>query len=223
MRYIFIILIALLILMPLASALPTTGAATLVGSNNVTLTMTGAAGTSCRFEWGLNPGPGKAWKTPNQTPAGGVCTATIRGSPLIGHQKFYYRACDSSGCGADAFFTTADVTPMPTTTYGEIFTNLTNNGFDITLIGLFTIAPYVWVIPTFPGLIWGLLLTGLLIGWWLRGRDLGYVAIAGFIMSPLFFGSAYGLGIPLDPVLVGFGQGVFYAAIAGTILHLIKK
>lgn len=62
--------------------------------------------------------------------------------------------------------------------------------------------------PDIPGLIWGLILTGLLIGLWLRGRDLGYVAIFGFIIAVAFFGGAYGLGVDVDPVLVGFGQGI---------------
>lgn len=205
-----------------ALALPTTGASSLVGSNNATVTMTGAA-TACWFEWGILEGDGMSWRTANKTPAAGVCTDTIKGSPLIGAQKFYYRACDASGCGADSSFTTLPVTPLPTFTYGQIFSNLTESGFDITLIGFATVRPFVWVVPTFPGLIWGLLLTGLLIGLWLRGRDLGYVSIVGFIISIAFFGGSWGLGIDLDPTFISFGQGIFYATVSGTILSIIKK
>lgn len=205
-----------------ATAAPTTGAATDVGSNNATVFMSGAA-TTCWFQWGLQAGSAMTWKTPNQTPNGGLCNYTIRGSPIFGSHLWYYRACDVTGCGADGTFTTTAVTVLPTSTYGEIFQNLTENNFDVTFIGMWTVAPYAWVIPTFPGLIWGLILTGLLIGLWLRGRDLGYVAIFGFIIAVAFFGGAYGLGVDVDPVLVGFGQGILYAAIAGAVLSIIKK
>jgi hypothetical protein len=58
---------------------------------------------------------------------------------------------------------------------------------------------------------------------WLRGRDLGYIAIFGVILSVIFVGGTYGLGIELDPVFFAMGQGIFYATIAGIILSIIKK
>ena len=205
-----------------ANAVPTTGAVTLVGSNNATVFMSGAS-TTCWFQWGIQNGNNMTWKTPNQTPSGGLCNYTIRGSPISENQKWYYRACDTTGCGADGTFTTTTLTIIPQPTYGDTFQNLTDSSFDITLIGGATMAPFYWVIPTFPGLIWGLLLTGLLIGLWLRGRDLTYLSIVGFILSIGFLGGAYGLGIELDPLFVALGQGVFYAAITGGLLSVIKK
>jgi hypothetical protein len=217
----FLLFVAFVV-MPHIAALPTTGAVTLVGSNNATVFMSGAS-TTCWFQWGIQTGNNMTWKTPNQTPSGGLCNTTIRGSPIFESQKWYYRACDITGCSSDGTFTTTDVTTIPQPTYGATFENLTDNSFDIMLIGGATMAPFYWVIPTFPGLIWAMLFTGLLIGLWLRGRDLTYVAIIGFILSVGFLGGAYGLGIELDPVFVALGQGIFYAAIAGGILAIIKK
>ena len=207
---------------PGVHALPTTGAVTLVGSNNATVTMTGA-GTVCWFEWGILEGSGMTWNTPNKTPAAGVCTATIKGSPLSGNQKFYYRACDNTGCGADSSFTTAVVTALPTLTYGSTFENITENNFDITMIGGSVMAPYMWLVPSFPALVWGLIFGFLVFGIWLRTRDSGYSAVYGFMLAVLLFNPIYGLGVIIPAEFAAIGQGIFYAAVAGVLLSLIKK
>lgn len=200
------------------NAAPTTGAATLVGSNNVTVAMSGAA-TACWFEWGLLPGSGMTWDTPNRTPNGGLCNYTIKGSPLSGNQKFYYRACDVTGCGADAFFTTATVTAIPTPTYGSTFENLTENGFDVTMVGTGVMAPYMWLVPSFEGLVWTLIFSALVIGIWLRSRDAGYTVHPGIYLLVCIGG----LGLSILPEFAAIGQGIAYASIAGLILSIIKK
>ena len=220
-----VVVAAIILCLPLGSALPFTDSpATDIGSNNATLFMTGAS-TTCWFQYGMLPGNNMTWKSPNQTPSGGLCNYTIKGSPITPLTVYYYRACDVTGCGSDDSFTTAAVTPIPTSTFGSIFQNLSDNNFDITLIGAATIQPFYWAAPTMPSLIWALLFMGLLIGMWLRGRDLGYVAIFGIIISVLFIGttSSYGLGIVVDPVFTDIGQGIVYATIAGVILAIIKK
>lgn len=209
--------------MPFSSALPTTGAATLVGSNNATVTMTGAA-TTCWFEWGMLAGDSMTWKTPNNTPAAGVCTYTIRGSPITGSTVWYFRACDATGCGADGTFTTAAVTAIPTSTYGATFENLTDTNFDITLIGAATMAPYMWILPTYHALIWGLVFMFLFVGIWLRGRDMGYIVIFALIIGVILFSSAsYGIAVGVPQEFADIGQGIVYAAVAGVILSIIKK
>lgn len=212
----------LLVITSLAMAAPTTGAATLVGSNNVTVAMTGASGT-CWFEWGMQTGNNMTWRTPNATPSGGLWNTTIKGSPLIGSTLFYYRACDTSGCGSSSSFTTAAVTPIPTRTYGATFENLTSNNFDVTMLGGSTMIPYTWLVPGFEALIWGLIWMGILIGLWLRGRDLGYLCGLGIIIGVLLFSPTYGLNIGIPEEFATFGQGILYASIAGVLLSIIKK
>lgn len=214
-----------LLLIATVSAVPVTGAlAKDIGSNNATLYMTGAA-TTCWFQYGMQTGENMTWKSPNQTPSGGLCNYTIYGSPITPVTIFYFRACDTTGCGASSSFTTSAVTVIPTSTYGSIFDNLTESNFDITRIGMSTIQPLYWVVPSMPSLIWALLFMGLFIGMWLRGRDLGYVALIGIIVSVAFMGttSSYGLGIVVDPVFSDMGQGIVYATVAGIILAIIKK
>jgi len=206
----------------IGSATPTTGVATLIGSNNATLAMSGAA-TTCWFEWGMQTGNDMTWQTPNATPSGGLCNYTIRGSPYIGGQTFYFRGCDATGCGASGSFAAASVTPLPTSTYGATFENLTQNNFDITLIGGATMAPYMWLLPTYPSLIWGLIFMFIFIGLWLRGREIGTVTILGFIVGVLLFSPAYGLDIGVPQEFAAIGQGIAYACVAGYVLHLIKK
>jgi len=210
------------LLLESVTAAPTTGAASLISSNNATFTMTGA-GTVCWFEWGMQTGDDMTWKTTNATPAAGVCTLTVRGSPYIGGEVFYYRACDETGCGASATFTPPKVTPIPTSTYGSTFENLTQNNFDITLIGGATMAPYMWLLPTFQSLIWGLIFMFIFIGLWLRGREIGTVTILGFIVGVLLFSPTYGLDIGIPQEFAAIGQGIAYSCIAGYVLHLIKK
>ena len=214
--------IALLLVAGVCSALPTTGAASLIGSNNVTVTMTGAA-TTCWFQWGIQTGVNMTWRTPNATPVAGICTQTIKGSPLSGNQLFYYRACDVTGCGVSASFTTLPVTAIPTSTYGDTFTNLTENNFDITLIGAATMAPYMWLLPTFPALIWSIIFMFIFIGLWLRGRDMGLIVGMGLILGAVLFFPTYGLMISMDPVFTAAGQGIMYASFAGIVLVIIKK
>jgi hypothetical protein len=222
--FIWVVLAAALLILaaPHVGALPTTGAATLVGSNNVTVTSSGAA-TTCWFEWGMLTDGEESWSTPNQTPVGGVCTKTIKGSPLVGGSVFYYRVCDVTGCGADATFTTAAVTPIPTTTYGAIFDNLTDNQMDITMVSYQATAPYMWLVPGNAVLVWGLLFSFIFMGMWLRGRDVTVPTIVGFLIGSFIFMGNYGLQLGIPGEIAELGQGIMYAAIAGILLSLIKK
>ena len=221
MRYLAVFVLVLLMVGG-CQALLTTNPATLIGSNNVTLSMAGAA-TTCWFQWGMLPGAGMTWRTPNQTPVAGACTYRIFGSPLIGNELFYFRACDVTGCDGELTFTTATVTPIPSTTYGNTFVNLTENNFDITFVGGATMQPYMWLVPGFEALIWGLIFMFVFIGMWLRGREIGTITILGFIIGVLLFSPAYGLDIGIPPEFAAFGQGIAYACVAGFLLSLIKK
>lgn len=215
-------LILCLLAISVVSAVPTTNAATMVDSNNATVSMSGAAG-ECWFIWGQQDKYNETWRTPNSTPIGGVCSYRIKGSPLLGDTKFYYAGCDSTGCGNELYFITLEVTPIPTTTYGAIFDNLTENGMDLTLVGWQSTAPYMWLVPGFKSLVWGVIFMFIFIGLWLRGRDVTVPTIVGFIAGSFLFSSGYGLnlGIPLE--FAGISQGLMYASLAGIILAIIKK
>lgn len=219
---VMIVVLGSAMLVESATAIPTTGAATAVGSNNATLAMTGA-GTTCWFVWGQLPLTDQSWKTPNMTPAAGVCSYNLKGSPILASTVFYYRACDETGCGNTLSFTTAAVTPLPTTTYGATFDNLTENGMDITLVGVNSVAPYMWLVPGFEALIFGLIFSAIFLGLWLRGRDVTVPMIVGFIIGSFIFVGNYGLALGIPYEFAAMGQGLMYAAMAGVILAIIKK
>lgn len=220
MKHIFLLLIVVILVVPVCAA-PTTGAATLVSSNNATVAMTGAA-TTCWFEWGSKSGS-LVWDTPNQTPSGGACSYRIHGSPLLGSTTFYYRACDVTGCGAEGSFTTAAVTPIPTTTYGATFDNITESGFDITYAGNAVMAPYLWLVPGYEVFVFGLLFASIYLGIWVRSRDVTVPAIAGILCGGFIFFADRGLMLGIPGEFSAIGQGLLYAALAGLILSVIKK
>lgn len=213
-----ILILALLMIAASASALPTTGAATLIGSNNVTLAAAGVT-TTAWFEYGLTSGS-LIWKTPNQT-ATGAYSRFVYGSPLMGGQKFYYRACDVTGCGAELSFTLATVTPQPQTTFGYIYQNVTESGFDPAIMALNAMEPYMWPVMPATSVVWGLLFFFIFAALWIRGRDVTIPVILGLIIGFVAFNPAYGVGIPAP--FVGISQGIAYASLAGIIMALFKK
>lgn len=218
MKLLYLILVAMLVLLPAVSALPTTGAASLIGSNNVTLAAAGVT-TTAWFEYGLTSGS-LIWKSPNDT-ATGAYSKRIYGSPLMGGQEFYYRACDVTGCGAELSFTMAVVTPQPQTTFGYIYQNVTESGFDPVLIGANAMEPYMWPVAPATSIVWGLVFLFIFAGLWMRGRDVTIPVMLGFIVGFIALNPSYGIGVPAP--FAGIAQGIVYASLAGIIMVLFKK
>lgn len=215
-KYIIIILI-LLCLITSVSAIPTTQAATLIGYNNATLNMAGGVAPMW-YEWGMISTP-LSWITTNDT----LSSQTITGSPLLGNKLFYYRACDSTGCGATLSFTTLPITPQPQTTFGTSYDNITKSQFNVETMMGESISSYFWAVPTFPTIVWGLLFLGIYLGLWIRERDLTVPVIIGLITgSFIMFGDVgLNLGIPVE--FQEIAMGITYAALAGIILALMKR
>lgn len=218
MKHIYLILAVMMVLVSSVSALPTTGAASLIGSNNVTLTAAGVT-TTAWFEYGMTSGA-LIWKSPNDT-ATGAYSKRIYGSPLMGGQTFYYRACDVTGCGAELSFTMAVVTPQPQTTFGYIYQNVTESGFNPVLIGANAMAPYMWPVEPANSVVWGLIFLCIFAGLWMRGRDVTIPVILGFIVGFIALNPVYGIGVPAP--FSGIAQGIVYASLAGIIMALFKK
>ena len=222
MKLPLIILAVLILTVGIAAAHPTTGAAAGVTSNAATVSMNGAA-TICWFEWGQLSG-NLSWKTPNQTSAGGVSSYKIHGSPLNGNTLFYYRACDTTGCGSELTFTTAAITPMPTTTYTGIFNNITENGFDPQYIAGNAVAPYFWLIPGFESIVWFLIFFPMFLGLWLTGRGFTIPVLIGLLAGGFLLTTQYPLfGMTLPAGFASMSQGIMYASLAGVIMNIIKK
>jgi hypothetical protein len=213
----FILLIAVLCLVGTVFAAPTTQAATAVTNNGATLNVAGATGEAW-FMYGQTSGS-LSWKTPNTT----TTNYSVYGSPLIGSTKFYFKACDGTGCGSELFFTTSALTPQPQTTFGAGLDNITNSQYDIETIAHESIGGYFWLVPTFPSIVWGLLFFGIYLGLWIRERDMVVPVILGLISGSfvMFNDSGLQLGIPVE--FQALAQGLTYAALAGVILAIMKR
>jgi len=224
-RYHFLLIIGLVLLAGgLATAAPTTGAATLVGTNNATLHMTSAGGIASWFEWGQNT-DALTWTSPNFTSIAGANSYVVKGSPLNGDSTFYFRACDNTGCGNTLSFATPHITPMPTTTFKTVFTNLTESQFNLIFIPINAVAAYGWVLPgSLVTVMWGLVFSTIFVGMWLSGRGTLIPAILGLMVGAFLWSNGTGqLGMPIAAELVDLGMGIMVAAVAGILLGTFKR
>lgn len=219
MRHI-ILLLALLLVISTASALPTTGAASAVGSNNFTLSATGVTGTAGWFQWGLKPGASWA-HTPNVTASGGAISYTMVGSPIFGCTTYYYRACDSTGCGSELSLMTTAVTPVATTTWSQWAENITANGLDPGNFIWNAMQPYMNV--TTPTVFYSMIFAMMFVGVWLRTRGTAVGSTLGVICIGLFASSAIALQVGLSPEFQAVGQAVLYVSLAGIVTSYTFK
>jgi hypothetical protein len=204
-----------------AQAIPGAPVVAGITSNGAVFTNAGAA-SPCWYTWGPLGNGMELWKTPNTTASGGVCTRIINGSPLNAGSVYWVKSWDTTGNSTlDTTFTTLAIVPNPTTTYGNIYRNVTETGFDPINIARNTLSPYWWVSPM--SFVWGFLFFVIYVGYWIRGRGVIIPALLGFCTGSLFLYSNMGLNMGIPVEFVAIAQGVAYASIAGVILGLIKK
>lgn len=196
-----------------AYAVPTTVTATGITSQNLTFMVTGAT-DPVWWEYGVVTG-NLAWRTDNQTVADtGTANLTETGTPLMSSTTFYYRACDSTGCGAELSSTLLAVTPAPETTFGRVAHNISASHFDLALIGGSILEPYTWVTAN-PNIVLGMLLFFIFTGLWLRERE---------VILPIMLGMiGAGLLIFVPPEFMIIAVGFVCAGLAGVLLGLGKR
>jgi len=215
-----VVILLLLLFIPSVSAIPTTGAAIAITSNSADIPIVGVTGSDCWVIWGMSPGV-PLYVTNNETAVGGSATGHIVNSPLTGETLFYAMACDTTGCGNEISFTTLPITPMPTTTFGRGYTNISKSHWNVTIIAPELLGTYSSVIPVvvFFGLFFGMVVLGM----WRRNKTVRLVSIVFIIVSPLIMSSDVGLmfGVPLE--MQSIGQALLAAGIAGMLLSLVKK
>lgn len=213
-------IVGILLLVSIASAAITTGAATAVGSNNATIGCSGSAG-NWWVQWGMTDDV--YWTSSEQASA--VATYRIHESPLVGNTLFYYQCCDSTGCGALATFSTAPVTPLPTQTIGVMYENMTESGYDLPSIAANLITPYVWNSEMPVTIIFMLLFSPIFIGVWLRSRSALIALLLGFITGGfiLTVNANNQLGISMPAEIVAIAQAMMYIAFAGAVLYILHR
>lgn len=223
-RLMYLILTTML-LVGIVSAVPAGTAVSAIGNNNTTFSATSALDHAW-FEYGMTPTTLVVW-TQNVT-ASGAYTWTEIGSPLTSGTTYYVAGCDDSGCDTPATFTMLDATPLPSTTYGILFTNATQNRFNLLLMIPLIAAPYTWLFPASNqalaiSIMAGIVFFGIFFGLAMRTRYVAVPVLVGLISAPylLYQNQGLMLGIPLE--FQAIAQGLMYASVAGILLLILKK
>jgi len=220
MKYLGLILAFFIVCTCTISAIPTTGVATGVTSNGFNSTATGVTGTEVWGRWGDISGS-ENWMTPPVVVTAGTGTVSFLGAPLFGGEIVYFKVCDSTGCGNEQTVTITAITPMPTTTYGQLLKNITNSRFNPIVISesmrsaLTVAVPFTMVI--------GIALFFFVIGIWMRTKSVRMIAILGILIAPFVMLSGQGLylGIPSMGILIV--KGLLAAGLAGILFAFMRK
>jgi hypothetical protein len=220
-----LVVVGILLLVSVASAAITTGAATDVGSNNATIGCSGSAG-NWWVQWGMTENV--YWSSSEQ----GVNTTTYRihESPLMGNTLFYYQCCDSTGCGALGTFLTASVTPLPTSSgssdsdLGSMYENMTENGYNLPYIAANLVTPYLWNSNMPITIIFMLIFSPIFLGVWLRSRSALVALLLGFITGGFILTTnASNIGISMPVEVIAIAQAMVYIAFAGSVLYILHR
>jgi len=224
MKYPYLFL-AVLCLIGIVGAVPSGTAVSAVGNNNATFSASSAE-SEAWFEYGMTPETLVVW-TANVT-AGGAYTWTELGSPLSSGETYYVAGCDDSGCDTPVSFTVLDATPLPTTTYGILFTNATRSRFNIISMIINIPAAYTWLFPQSAStlaitIISGLVFFAIFFGLAYRTRYAAVPVLLGLITAPYLLYQNQGLGLGIPPEFQGIAQGLMYACVAGILILILKK
>jgi hypothetical protein len=220
-RYILPVLIGICLLISGVSAVPTSAAATGITSNGFNVSVSGcAASGEVAIIYGLAPNA-ETWISGNYTASGGNVVIPVWGAPILGNSVYYAKACDDTGCGNEITFTTAAITPIPTTTFGAGFKNLTQSHFNIMFIAPAFLQAYFNITGT--SLFFGLLFGMITLGMWRRNRGIRLVSVTMIILSPLIMASNIGLMFGIPPIMQSIGQALLAAGVAGVLLSFVKR
>ena len=217
---VYLLIIGLLLMAGISSALLPPPSASLIGTNNVTLSETGGTGTVGWFQYGTAQGASWA-RLPNVTIAGGAFSYYWKGSPLWNGTPWYFRACDVTGCSVEVRFVIPAPTPLPVGNMGATMQNVTENRFDAMNLIWNSAQPYIAVTGAtiFYGAIYGMIVLGL----FLRTRSTGMGTILTMTLAGLFCSSAVGLSLGFPPEFTQILQAVMYVSLAGTFLSWLFK
>jgi hypothetical protein len=217
MRKLFFLFLVFCLSIGGALALPTTMAAFGNDSMNVTFKMSGAT-APCWFEYGVNPS-NPSWHTINISQAGTV-TINVSGMPFVSNNLYYYRACDTTGCGSIMSVFMNQAQPIAQTTYGQAEYNISESKFSVDYLPQSFVSSYLWASTA--TVFWSMIFLFMYAGLWLRQREVLIPAFLGLIGGFLIlYTGANSIG--LAPEFVAMAQGITYASLAGVIFGLFKK
>jgi hypothetical protein len=212
--------LVLTLLTGIVSAIPTTGDATLVGSNNFTVEVTGASGYAYVI-WGQSTGNNN-WMSENASVTGGAATITVWGAPIIGGRTVYYKACDATGCGAEKTASIATVTPIPVPSYGDPLRRITSSHFALPNITA-EMPNALTALGTPIMIFWGIIYIAFLVGLWLRTRTVRLSLMIMFLTAPFMISPTAGLYLGIPTALAYVMLQLAGAMLAGVVYVFTKK
>ena len=211
-------LTVMLLLIGAVQAVPTVGAASGVTSNSFNVTMTGSDGGDTWVAWGQATGQNN-WASATQTGDG---VFYVYGAPIIGGTTVYYKGCDSTGCGNELTAPIPAITPLPTPTFGKIFTNLTAQHFAMTSIPAALVAAYVATQVSIT-IFAGILFFFVFFGFWFRTKSVRLALVLGLLMAVFIITPTAGLMLGAPVLFQLCAQGFMAAAIAGVLVSFMRK
>lgn len=215
-----VLLLAILLIIGIVSAVPTTGAATDVNSNGFNCSATGVTGSEAWVMYGSNSQK-ENWASSTYTASGGTAAIQVVGAPLLGGQHVYYQACDSTGCGNEVSTTLLAVTPVPTSNFGIYFRNITKSRFYAPVIGESMAQSYSQVMPI--SVMIGIMAMFFMFGLWMRTRSVRLIAIVGILLCPMILFSYQGLYLGLPALAPALIAGLLAAGMAGILFAFGRK
>jgi hypothetical protein len=218
-KLLFGILAIIALLITGVSAVPTGGAASAISSNNFTVTVAGSDGGDVWIAWGTAAGA-HPWASSFITGDGDVLTY---GAPIIGGSTIYYVACDSTGCDPnEQSLNIPAITPIPTSTFGAGYRNMSSRHFAIDSIAP-NILPGYFATGISASLLWGIMFFFILFGFFFRTRSVRLVLILALLMSVFILSPTAGLMLGAPLMFQYVAQGLMAAAIAGVLIGFIRK
>jgi hypothetical protein len=212
-----ILFIMLLLMVGVATALPTTGAVTGIDANKVTFNAVGGSGEAY-FKWGTSSGYNYFWTTPNQS-VSGAFTDYQEGMPMLSRETYYVVACDSTGCGNEVSFVVPAATPLNQTSYGVGAITIMRNGFNITKTLPLMPTPFTNALSG--PWVYALLFFFIFSSWWMRQGDVTIPMIVALVFGFTIWGGGSIMGMPGE--VMNVGMGLCIAAVAGLFFSFFSK
>lgn len=219
----FLFLIGLILLVSVASALPTTLAVTNITAGSATFSGTGGV-APCWFSFGY--GTNMYWTTPNQSVSGAFSDIQT-GSPMLAGTSYNVRACDSTGCGNIVSFSVPKATMINATHYGTAAFKIMRSGFNLYTASQLVITPYAEGLSGSSSVfttgaasyVWGIFFTFIFIGYWLRGKGIMMPAILAIMAGTVIVASP----IQVDPMFISMGFPLLAIGLAGVFVSWISN
>jgi hypothetical protein len=115
------------------------------------------------------------------------------------------------------------ITPVPTTTYGEILKNITDTKFNIVLLPGNVMSPYGFLSMGIMSVPYFLIFMAYFLSLWISHGNLKMASIVGILFGVMFLVSTGGLGIGLPAEMAPLAYGALAASCAGYIMSMFKN